>query len=93
MLPHRVTVGAGREWRRVGTVLRGAAPDRSREGHLDHSPGSRDLFEMSEDHEQYIAMTYLSRRQFLKITRGTVRHCGERAACLVLLRKIGELKL
>ena len=34
-------------------------------------------------------MNHLSRRQFPKITRGTVQHCGDRAACLVLLRKIG----
>ncbi len=35
-------------------------------------------------------MSYLSRRQFLKISRGTVQHCADRAACLVLLRKIGS---
>ena len=39
-------------------------------------------------------MNYLSRRQFLKISRGTVQACGDRALCLVLLPKIeGELKL
>lgn len=35
-------------------------------------------------------MIYLSRRQFLKISRGTVQSCGERARCLVLLQQIEE---
>lgn len=34
-------------------------------------------------------MSHLSRRQFLKITRGTVQHCGDRALCLVLLGEVG----